>query len=849
VVVVDPVVRRVLEVVAAQTGYPPEMLDLDLDLEADLGIDTVKQAETFAAIREEYGIGRDDSLALRDYPTLAAVVGFVRERRPDLAPGTPPSARPVDEDAAATGATAPADTGLIVGDDEAAAGIERRVVVPVLRPPVDAFVPTGVTLGEGSRVVVVHDAGGVGTALAGRLEKMGVSVLEIDGAPDAAALGERLTSWAADGPVHGVYWLPALDDEGDLADLAAWREALRVRVKLLYATMRTLYDRVTGEGTFLVTATRLGGRHGYDDDGAVAPLGGPVVGFAKAYKREQPGVTVKAVDFAPSRKTAAIADRLIDETLADPGVVEVGYAGDRRWAVSFEVRPLPDEQPFPLDPDTVFVVTGAAGSITSAITADLAAASGGTFYLLDLVPEPDPSDPDLVRFAEDRDGLKVEIFERLKATGERATPAMVDKELTRLERAHAALAAIRAVEHAGGTARYHSADLRDPEAVAAAIADVRETSGKIDALLHAGGIEISRSLPDKSPEEFDLVFDIKADGWFNLLDAIGDMPLGATVGFSSVAGRFGNGGQTDYSAANDLLCKAASSFRTGRPGTRGIAIDWTAWGGIGMATRGSIPTMMKAAGIDMLPAEAGIPIIRRELVAGTRGELVIGKALGILTEPWHPTGGLDPAGIAPGGVVAAAAVAYDLYRGFVVETTLDPGAQPFLDDHRIDGTPVLPGVMGIEAFVETARMLHPDLVVTAVEDVEFLTPFKFYRDEPRTMTIEARFTAVGEGIAARCTLVGTGPSPVGRPRSAPSTSWAPYASTPRRRGEPRPAPRASPPAPSPTATPSTPCTSTVPPTGSWTRRGGTASASSARWRAISRPTTPRTSPVRCSLPG
>ena len=47
------------------------MLDPDLDLEADLGIDTVKQAEMFAAIRERYGIERDDSLKLRDYPTLA----------------------------------------------------------------------------------------------------------------------------------------------------------------------------------------------------------------------------------------------------------------------------------------------------------------------------------------------------------------------------------------------------------------------------------------------------------------------------------------------------------------------------------------------------------------------------------------------------------------------------------------------------------------------------------------------------------------------------------------------------------------------------------------------------------
>ena len=39
-----------------KTGYPKDMLDLDLDLEADLGIDTVKQAETFAAVREAFDI-------------------------------------------------------------------------------------------------------------------------------------------------------------------------------------------------------------------------------------------------------------------------------------------------------------------------------------------------------------------------------------------------------------------------------------------------------------------------------------------------------------------------------------------------------------------------------------------------------------------------------------------------------------------------------------------------------------------------------------------------------------------------------------------------------------------------
>ena len=69
-----------LAVVAEQTGYPTDLLDMELDLEADLGIDTVKQAEVFAAIREQYGIERDDSLKLRDYRTINHVVRFVRER-------------------------------------------------------------------------------------------------------------------------------------------------------------------------------------------------------------------------------------------------------------------------------------------------------------------------------------------------------------------------------------------------------------------------------------------------------------------------------------------------------------------------------------------------------------------------------------------------------------------------------------------------------------------------------------------------------------------------------------------------------------------------------------------------
>src|SRR5437660_2637886 len=89
----DDVKDRIFALVVEKTGYPTDMLDLELDLEADLGVDTVKQAQMFAAVREIYSIPRDESRKLRDYPTLAHVIQFVFEKRPDLS-GSVPADKP-----------------------------------------------------------------------------------------------------------------------------------------------------------------------------------------------------------------------------------------------------------------------------------------------------------------------------------------------------------------------------------------------------------------------------------------------------------------------------------------------------------------------------------------------------------------------------------------------------------------------------------------------------------------------------------------------------------------------------------------------------------------------------------
>ena len=108
----------------------------------------------------------------------------------------------------------------------------------MIRPELEYCVDTGVTIESGSRIALMPDGGGVADALSARLTELGAEVLMVQGTPDAETLEALVAQWTAAGPVQGVYWLPALDDEGPLAklDAAGRREALHVRVKLLAAT-------------------------------------------------------------------------------------------------------------------------------------------------------------------------------------------------------------------------------------------------------------------------------------------------------------------------------------------------------------------------------------------------------------------------------------------------------------------------------------------------------------------------------------------------------------------------------------------------------------------------------------
>ncbi|MRR31544.1 beta-ketoacyl synthase, partial [bacterium] len=292
----------VLNLVSEKTGYPVEMLDVELDLEADLGIDTVKQAELFAAVRTHYGIPRREDLILADYNTLAKVIGFVEDAQPGISQS---EMVPVQEVTISS-----ESENVIPAIDETTSQpeITVRIPVPVLMPRLDLCDPTGVEL-KNHLVMIVSDHGKVGTALAKKLKAMGADSL----LTSAADLAENCKRWLSTGEIIGAFVLPALDSDPDWMETSfeKWANARKESVETLYELARTL-----PETAVLIGATRMGGYQGLQE--TENPMGGLVSGFIKALRRERPQQLSKVIDFEVGASANAIAETLISEALHDP---------------------------------------------------------------------------------------------------------------------------------------------------------------------------------------------------------------------------------------------------------------------------------------------------------------------------------------------------------------------------------------------------------------------------------------------------------------------------------------------------------------------------------------------------
>ena len=78
---VETLTQSLLTTVGDKTGYPPEMLELDMDMEADLGIDSIKRVEILSALQDQHPeLPEIDAEALTELRTLGQIIDFMQER-------------------------------------------------------------------------------------------------------------------------------------------------------------------------------------------------------------------------------------------------------------------------------------------------------------------------------------------------------------------------------------------------------------------------------------------------------------------------------------------------------------------------------------------------------------------------------------------------------------------------------------------------------------------------------------------------------------------------------------------------------------------------------------------------
>ena len=122
------------------------------------------------------------------------------------------------------------------------------------------------------------------------------------------------------------------------------------------------------------------------------------------------------------------------------------------------------------------------------------------------------------------------------------------------------------------------ADVADPVAVSAFVRRVEDELGPVEAAVTAAGITRDRSLMMMSDDDWTAVMRTNLDGTFHACRAaifgMFKRRRGAVVTLSSVAGRYGNTGQANYSAAKAAISgfTMAAALEAGRYGVRVNAI-------------------------------------------------------------------------------------------------------------------------------------------------------------------------------------------------------------------------------------------------------------------------------------
>ncbi|MCI0704499.1 MAG: acyltransferase domain-containing protein [Planctomycetia bacterium] len=620
----EVLLARLLDLVSDRTGYPKEALSIDLDLEADLGVDSIKRVEILGALAESIEAsvdGKQPNLEMEKLSvikTLRGIADYVTEAIGTST--TEPSANGKHDGPPPTASSQELHPGARQGE-------VQRLVVRLIDTPLPVrprFTPPSGT------ILITDDRLGTAQELADRLAELGaktalVRMAEPGESKDRAFAADLTDPTAVTellarvretcGPVSGlIHLLPLAEPPTD----ETAEQRTRREVKSLYLLARGLETEIRDSGkngpAVLLSVTAMGGTMGF---GADLPTDffaghGGVAGFTKCLGFEWPEVTVRVVDVSSNIPATQLAEQLLAE-LGDPeGPFEVGRNGDQRVTWQVEPGPLDKETPaVELGPDSTILITGGARGITAKVALELAERYGSKLVLVGSSPEPTPEAADTASLSS-----QAEIKAALLKHEPNAKPAAIESAYKRLLKDREMRGNLEAIRATGSKVEYRVVDVRDPAAFGALL-DELNSSGGITGVIHGAGVIEDKLLRDKTPESFDRVFGTKVDSSLLLARKLDPAKLKFFALFASITSRYGNRGQSDYAAANELLSKLACDLDRKWPG-RVVSVAWGPWAKVGMVA--DLEKHLVARGLKLIEPAVGAGFAVDEVIFGAKGE-------------------------------------------------------------------------------------------------------------------------------------------------------------------------------------------------------------------------------------
>ncbi len=251
-----------------------------------------------------------------------------------------------------------------------------------------------------------------------------------------------------------------------------------------------------------------------------------------------------------------------------------------------------------------------ARGITAAVAATLGKRFRAKLHLIGSSPLPVIDEKWATFSAEELKDLRKQIFR--EAVSRKEVPV---KAWEKIEKAIEIARNLRTLQNEKIDFTYHSCDMTDADAVHRLMQKIIDEDRHITGIIHGAGFEAASRLEKKKNGNVRRTLDVKVKGAILLLKALKTLEVKPEyfIGFSSVSGRFGGVGQTDYCMANDMLAKLLDWNSVQNPSCRSVCFHWPAWGEIGMAVRPESKLALESAGLAFMPLSEGIAHLLNEI--------------------------------------------------------------------------------------------------------------------------------------------------------------------------------------------------------------------------------------------